>query len=229
MRLHAPICRNTSLTQLHAGVLTQFAIVIGIMITQAMGLSLATPREWRIVLLFSAALSALQLLASALIVESPVWLHRRGLLQDKAAASRKLWAVKDVLVADPECTCSVLWSRFTLTWDLVPSDSSRDPLLADAERDAEDRGAKDPEEHQAAVSLPQLFTAPELRKPLIIVCFSMLCQQLSGVNAGTSPQTLNRFRHLTFVQSCTTATTSCRKPSLTWDRTFHWGSPSSMS
>lgn len=59
---------------------------------------------------------------------------------------------------------------------------SQNPLLADVERDADDDGdhAKDPEEHQAAVSLPQLLTAAELRKPLIIVCFAMLCQQLSG-------------------------------------------------
>ena len=51
------------------GVLTQFAIVIGIMITQAMGLQLATPHEWRIVLLFSAALSVVQLLLSTAIIE----------------------------------------------------------------------------------------------------------------------------------------------------------------
>lgn len=111
MRPHAPTCYNILLTQLRAGVLTQFAIVIGIMITQAMGLGLATPREWRIVLLFSAALSAVQLLAGALIVESPVWLHRRGLLQEKAAASRKLWAVKDILAGDPDCAYYVYFSH----------------------------------------------------------------------------------------------------------------------
>lgn len=152
------------------GVLTQFAIVIGIMITQAMGLRLATPHEWRLVLLFSAALSFGQLLLSPLIVESPVWLHRRGLLTDKAAASRRLWAMNEVPSNEPD----------------FPSDSPHDPLLGDVERDAEDDGAgqlKDPEDHQAAISLPQLLTRPELRKPLVIVCFSMLCQQLSGVNA----------------------------------------------
>lgn len=63
------------------------------MITQAMGLRLATPHEWRIVLLFSSALSVAQLLLSSAIVESPTWLHRHGLLQEKAAASRKLWTV----------------------------------------------------------------------------------------------------------------------------------------
>lgn len=77
------------------GVLTQFAIVVGIMITQAMGLQLADPHEWRIVLFFSAALSVVQLLLSPAFVESPSWLHRNGLLQEKAAATRKLWAVEE--------------------------------------------------------------------------------------------------------------------------------------
>ncbi|KAI0340688.1 general substrate transporter [Trametopsis cervina] len=147
------------------GVLTQFAIVVGIMITQAMGLQLATPHEWRTVLLFSSALCIVQLLASPLIVESPSWLHRHGLLQEKAAASRKLWTLSQAPRRLPE------------------SGDSQDPLLADLEADEEDDDTKDAEEHQAAVSLPQLLTAPELRKPLVIVCFAMLCQQLSGVNA----------------------------------------------
>ena len=83
--------------------LTQFAIVIGIMITQTLGLQLATPHDWRLVLLFSAALSAAQLLFSPVIVESPVWLHRRGLLQEKAAASRKLWVLHEVSSRAPDC------------------------------------------------------------------------------------------------------------------------------
>lgn len=77
----------------------------------------------------------------------------------------------------------------------MPADTSREPLLndVDVENDGDDDArVKDPEEHHAAVSLPQLFTAAELRKPLIIVCFSMLCQQLSGVNAGTNT------RHMDF-------------------------------
>lgn len=76
------------------------------MITQAMGLHLATPLMWRLVLIFSACLSFVQLLLSPLIVESPVWLHRRGLLTDKAAASRKLWAMNEVVANEPDCMCS---------------------------------------------------------------------------------------------------------------------------
>ena len=80
----------------YLGVLTQFAIVIGLMITQAIGLRLATPHEWRIVLIISSVISIGQLLFSPAIVETPSWLHRHGLLQEKAAASRKLWTVNEV-------------------------------------------------------------------------------------------------------------------------------------
>jgi MFS transporter, SP family, solute carrier family 2 (facilitated glucose transporter), member 3 len=96
-----PISSIMHMIDTFLGVLTQFAIVIGIMITQAMGLRLATPHEWRIVLVFSSALSIAQLLFSPAIVESPSWLHRRGLLQEKAAASRRLWTVTE---APRRCT-----------------------------------------------------------------------------------------------------------------------------
>ena len=71
--------------------LTQFAIVIGIMSTQAMGLRFATPYMWRLVLLFSAALALAQLLAGPIVVESPVWLARHGLLRERDASARRLW------------------------------------------------------------------------------------------------------------------------------------------
>lgn len=69
----------------------------------------------------------------------------------------------------------------------MPSEESRDPLLADDDEDPEDQ-RKAPEEHQAAISVRQLLAAPELRKPLIIVCSSMLCQQLSGSFTRLRPQ-----------------------------------------
>ena len=73
------------------GVLTQFAIVIGIMITQIMGLQLATPTRWRTVLFFSAALAAAQFVLSGGMVESPTWLDRNGLLVEKDKVVRRIW------------------------------------------------------------------------------------------------------------------------------------------
>lgn len=142
------------------GVLTQFAIVIGIMITQAMGLNLATPTTWRLVLLFSAALSLAQLLLGTTIVESPVWLSRHGSLRDKDASARRLWKSAPALRSS----------------DAVDEDAE-DPLLgADDEHDRHDA-------QPHAVNVPAVLLRAEFRKPLAIVCFSMLCQQLSGVNA----------------------------------------------
>lgn len=94
------------------GVLTQFAIVIGIMITQSMGLRLATPRTWRLVLLISSGLALAQLLIGPLIVESPVWLNRHGLLRDKDASARRLWkGVVAVRSPDGTFTGVSLWER----------------------------------------------------------------------------------------------------------------------
>ena len=70
------------------------------------------------------------------------------------------------------------------------TDSSRDPLLGN-EEDTEDQRAKDPEEHQAAISLPRLLTAPELRKPLIIVAWIMFAQQVSGQSSRDATEQLH--------------------------------------
>ncbi|EIW60651.1 general substrate transporter [Trametes versicolor FP-101664 SS1] len=148
------------------GVLTQFAIVVGIMITQAMGLQLATPRTWRLVLLFSSALSLAQLLAGPMIVESPAWLNRHGLLRDKAASARRLWKSGHA-IHSPD----------------VSNEDAEDPLLGADEESTSLNPARRADEHEAAVNVPQVLLRREFRKPLAIVCFSMLCQQLSGVNA----------------------------------------------
>ncbi|THH31750.1 hypothetical protein EUX98_g2430 [Antrodiella citrinella] len=156
------------------GVLTQFAIVIGIFVTQAMGLRLATPEDWRTVLMFSSALSLVQLLVSGFIVESPSWLTRHGRFDDRILAAQKLWA-------HTEATFGVTIIPYE---DDAPAYEESDaPLLGGMQPDVEEQIAKDPESHDAAISIPQLLMAPELRRPLTIVCFSMLCQQCSGVNA----------------------------------------------
>lgn len=142
----------------NVGVLTQLAIVFGILFTQSIGFKLATPREWRMVLLLSCALSIIHLLSSPVIAESPVWLVRSGKAPEVKNVSRKLWGNagrgSDGDVEDP----------------LLPDEGSR------RSRSPEDR-------HEAAVTVPRLLVVPELRKPLSIVCLGMFCQQISGVNA----------------------------------------------
>ena len=77
----------------HKGVLTQLAIVLGIMITQAVGLRLATPTQWRVVLFLSFILSAAQLLLSPAVAESPAWLEGSGHPEESAIVRRKLWGL----------------------------------------------------------------------------------------------------------------------------------------
>ena len=61
------------------------------MITQIMGLQLATPTRWRTVLFFSAALAAAQFVLSGGMVESPTWLDRNGLLVEKDKVAQRIW------------------------------------------------------------------------------------------------------------------------------------------
>ena len=84
------------------GVLTQFAIVVGIMTTQALGLRLATPRTWRWVLTASAVLSAVQGGVSFWIQESPVYLARHKKVKDATFAARKLWGATAPAVASQD-------------------------------------------------------------------------------------------------------------------------------
>jgi len=135
------------------GVLTQLGIVLGIMITQAMGLRLASPTEWRIVLFFSFVLSAAQVLSSIFVVESPVWLGGHGRSDEKKAVAQRLWGS-----------------------DLSNQGDEDDPLLNELEVRREDAPVH-------VVTVPQLFVARELWKPLAIISLAMASQQLSGINA----------------------------------------------
>lgn len=78
-----------------SGVLTQLSIVVGIMITQVLGLYLSTPRHWRFVLLISSALSTIQFFLGLFIVESPSYLARKGLLEEQKTNSRRLWGLSE--------------------------------------------------------------------------------------------------------------------------------------
>lgn len=165
------------------GVLTQFAIVIGIMVTQAMGLQFATPHQWRFVLLFSTALSIAQILVGTVIIESPTWLDRHGMLQEKDKAARRIWKSAQIMRStDGSFGPSSVRLGDLAYASAAPSDDTQDPLLGAGEDEeaAPVNNVAKAYESEAAISVPQLLKSPELRRPLTIVCFSMLCQQLSG-------------------------------------------------
>lgn len=127
------------------------------MLTQALGLYLATPHQWRFVLVVSLAVSTVQLLLSSFVVESPAYLSRNGLRNETKAIEQRLWGNSDIV----------------RTVDDVNS-SAQEPLLEDPERQDEEHP------HTATITVPQLLRARELRRPLMIVSFAMLSQQTSG-------------------------------------------------
>ncbi|KAG0705332.1 general substrate transporter [Suillus ampliporus] len=144
------------------GVLTQLAIVIGIMVTQGMGFYLATPRQWRLVLFISSGISIFQYFISPFVVESPSYLNRMGLVDQQKSAIRRLWGeIHGVSHTDPE------------------ERDGEEPLLPDGDSATERRSSG----QQSALTIPQLFASTELRRPLLTIIVAMTSQQVSGVNA----------------------------------------------
>jgi MFS transporter, SP family, solute carrier family 2 (facilitated glucose transporter), member 3 len=90
------------------GVLTQLAIVLGIMVTQMLGLRMATPTLWRFVFSFSSVASVMQLCLSRFIVETPVWLKQHGKPEDSRLVQKSLFQEP----GDPGscCTSCFLWN-----------------------------------------------------------------------------------------------------------------------
>ncbi|KAI0028353.1 general substrate transporter [Vararia minispora EC-137] len=138
------------------GVLTQFAIVIGIMITQLIGLRFATPTQWRLVPAASCLISIVQLLLSPAIVETPEWLGQHHMNVAATSSERAIWTVG-------------------LKYPQQAPDIEA-PLLDEAPSPLSDR----PREREESVSLLRLFFTPRLRRPLVIVCVAMISQQVSG-------------------------------------------------
>ncbi|KAG2075925.1 general substrate transporter [Suillus decipiens] len=144
------------------GVLTQLAIVIGIMVTQGMGFGLATPRQWRLVLFISSGISIFQYFISPFVVESPSYLNRKGLVDQEKLAIRRLWGKDhDVSRTDPE------------------ERDSEEPLLSDGDNTTEHLSTG----RQPAMTIPQLVASTELRRPLLTIVAAMTSQQISGINA----------------------------------------------
>lgn len=73
------------------GVLNQLAVVLGILLTQGVGLLLAASGLWRYVLAISSCISAIQFVTSALVVDTPVWLESAGKKEESEQAKQVLW------------------------------------------------------------------------------------------------------------------------------------------
>jgi sugar porter (SP) family MFS transporter len=141
------------------GVLNQLATVTGIMVTQLLGLRMATPTLWRFVLLFSSFASIVQLCLSRFIVETPVCLKQLGRADDFRDAQRYLFQRPD---------------------DMSVEGPLLDDTSDDSQHESDDRwGAP----RSISVSIAELLKSRELRRPLVVGSVAMISQQLSGINA----------------------------------------------
>lgn len=73
------------------GVFNQLAVVIGILLTQGIGLLSAAHAQWRPVLWFSALMGATQLLLSKFALDTPVWLRSVGREGEAISATTRVW------------------------------------------------------------------------------------------------------------------------------------------
>ena len=143
------------------------------MVTQLLGLRMATPTLWRFVLLFSSFASIVQLCLSQFIVETPVYLTQLGRADDCRDAQRYLFQ-QPGHIRFVRQSCRLVFRH-------ILSASVEDPLLddtVDASQDESDDRWGTP--RSKSVSVAELLKSRELRRPLVVGSFAMISQQLSG-------------------------------------------------
>lgn len=73
------------------GVLNQLGIVVGIFLTQALGIIISAPTLWRLIPLTSSAVALAQLILSLRAIDSPAWLSSKSRLPEAKFAAALLW------------------------------------------------------------------------------------------------------------------------------------------
>ncbi|KAJ3995696.1 general substrate transporter [Lentinula boryana] len=148
------------------GVLTQLGIVLGIFLTQLLGVYFSSPdagpNAWRLVLFFSFAVAFIQVLMTGFMVESPRYLRSKSLRagEEARAIETRIWGHGHG----------------------VGGDSATSPLLE--EHDPEAHPAVPHGNLSALTSSQVLFKTPaDVRIPLLLMCCAMIGQQFSGINA----------------------------------------------
>ncbi|KAI8069997.1 general substrate transporter [Gongronella butleri] len=143
------------------GALNQLAIVIGIMISQVLGMLLVT--QWRWILFVGAIVAFAQLFLLPFCVDSPKYLASRqgGTHLAKQALLRLRGTSLEHVEEEIE-----EWRRESLTGPTSP-----DPLLGTTSN------------NNAPATIGQFLTASRYRHGLCLVILLQLTQQLSGINA----------------------------------------------
>ena len=87
---------------IRTGVLNQFGIVTGILVTQTVGFFLSGPGSWRGVFLVTLGLSGLQFLVGLSMIESPAWLTSNSRHNEARTVASRIWYGKSGGVSLPQ-------------------------------------------------------------------------------------------------------------------------------
>lgn len=139
------------------GTLTQFSLVIGILVSDLLAYPLATESGWRVLFAVTALLTCLQLLCSPFLLESPRWLLARNEKSHEARViMKKLRGFRDAKEVEMEIEHMMMASKRAKT----PHASAH-----------------------SASALYDLFRDPSVRLLLVSCLVLQMSQQLCGINA----------------------------------------------
>lgn len=164
------------------GVLNQLGIVLGIFLTQALGIVLAAPSLWRLIPLIASAVALAQIFLSFYAVDSPAWLSGKSRLPEAKAAATLLWG--DQTLVPPARSTSTISSRIHTNSYHTSSAASQDRLheeegLLSHHDEETDTSTRLTTPSNKPPTFDQLMRPPLLR-PLLIVSLGMIAQQISG-------------------------------------------------
>lgn len=155
------------------GTLTQFAMVIGILVSDVLAFSFATEGQWRWLFAVTPAVALFQMIASPFfLLESPRWLLSRDPKSSLARAIiRKIRGLE----------------RPTQSFDGKEYHES-DPYFSEVEREVLNYLAGEAAQHQdeqksTVAILGEMISDPHIRLLLVSSLFLQMCQQFSGINA----------------------------------------------
>jgi sugar porter (SP) family MFS transporter len=146
------------------GALSQFHIVLYILLSQVVGFFMSTSTLWGPMLSISGMLGLVALAASPLMIESPRWLLIRG---KKEAALKALVALRGYSMEDAESEVIEMMPNVSL--------SSMKLLEEDADLDLA--------ASSKTMSIMSVLSNPIYRQATLTAVFLQVSQQLSGINA----------------------------------------------
>ncbi|PVV03474.1 hypothetical protein BB560_002059 [Smittium megazygosporum] len=161
--------------------LTQFGIVIGVVLGMIMGYFFRVGNRWRMVFFIAMAICIVNFFLLFFIVESPKYLHHLGRESDAIAVLKRLRQVDEVSEEFDS------WNT-TETPVQTNSPSFSQGASSSAQSITTPTGSPkigSPNSAQKKINIFNIFRIRKYRQPLFLVFALMAGQQLTGVNAVT--------------------------------------------